>query len=437
MATKITSPRATVLSGWPDGVDNIADLKDLQRRKAPALREAVNVDIGTTGKPRRRKGYSLIQAGHAHSIYAPRGWPLALLVHDGELKVLRNEGGSESLTTLGAIDKFKPVAYCTQNDWIHGTNGVVTFRVNRDGVIAAWGVPMPAGFPVATPIAQGSMPPGRYQLAMTHLDALGEESGANPPILVELATDGGIELTDIPQPAGGVESIRFYLSPQNGTELYHAATIPIGVSSYAIYTAKDLWRDLETMHCDRVPPARFLCAYKGRIYFFIGNTLYYTLPLRYGVFKVHQTYFRFPHRGVGVAATDDALIVGTTHRAYRLQGDDPAGMTMLPIDDHGVVEGAMLEVPGGRLAGDVKLNTQNVVWLSTGGVLMRAAPGGAVIPITQGRLAIDRFAAGSMLYREQDEIAQIVSVLRGPQSTSGFAARDYADAVVVKNGITL
>jgi hypothetical protein len=438
MARPITDARLTRLGGWPAGVNNVRDLRDLQRGKPEdrAVRAAVNVDFSSSGKPRRRKGYTLVQSGFAHSLYAPSDWPLALLVLDGMLTALRNEGGAEALTALGGLSTTAKAAYCVQNEWIYGSNGHVTFRVSRDGVLGAWGVPMPQGMPVATPITDGSLPAGRYQIALTYLDAAGEESGARAPMLVELPADGGIALSAIPQPAGGVASIRLYLTPHNGTELYHAATVPVGVTDYTLYSVKDLGKGLETLHCERVPPARWLASYRGRIYFAIGDTLYYTLPLRFGLFQCHKTYLRFPHRINAVAATDDALIVGTEHMTYRLAGDDPVTMTMLPIDSAGVVEGAMLELPGGVLPGE-RFNVRNVVWWSKKGVLMRALPGGITVPVTQGRLAVARYASGALMYREHDEIAQLVTVLRGPQAPTSFAAQDRADATIVRNGIEL
>ncbi len=96
----------------------------------------------------------------------------------------------------------------------------------------------------------------------------------------------------------------------------------------------------------------------------------------------------------------------------------------------------MLAIPGGALPGE-GFNAGNVVWWSTKGVLMRALPGGITVPVSQGRLAVARHASAAMLYREQDELAQIVTVLRGPQAPTQFAARDHADAEIVRNGISI
>jgi hypothetical protein len=438
VARPITDGRQTRLSGWPAGVNNVDDLRDLQRGEPEtrAVRSAVNVDFSSTGKPRRRKGYALIEAGYSHSLYAPPGWPFALLVHNGMLTRLSHENGVDTLSALGGLSEHAKASYCEQNGIIYGSNSLVTWRVLADGTLAAWGVPMPQGMPVATPVPEGSMPAGRYQLTLTHLDEFGEESGARAPMLVELDQPGGIALSAIPQPVGGVASIRIYITPHNGTELYHAATVPVGTTSHTLYTPKDLGKALETLHCDRVPPARWLCAYRGRIYFAIGDTVYYTLPLRYGLYQIHATYFRFPARVQGIGATDDAVIVGTTDQVYRLQGEDPANMAMLPIDSAGMVEGALLQLEGGTLPGE-KINTRNVIWWSTKGVLMRALTGGITVPITQGRLAVPRHEGGALLYREQDEIAQLVTVLRGPQTPASFAARDRADAEIVRNGIVI
>lgn len=436
MATEITRQDRTVLRGWPAGVNNVRGLRDLNRGDAPALRAGVNVDITTTGKVRMRKGRTLVQAGLAHSLYSPPDWPIALLVLDGQLRVLRNDGGAETLTMIGGLSQTAPLSFCEQNDHILASNGLVTFRVTREGALRAWGVPIPQGMPLATPAANGTIPPGRYQLTLTNVADDGEESGARAPMLIEMAADGSIQLSDIPQPGAGVASIRVYLTHQNGADLYLAASLPVGTTTHTLFSLANAGKGLETLHCERVPASRWLCSYRGRVYFAIGDTVYYTLPLRYGLFKAHQTYFRFPHRVTGIAATEDALIVGTQHAAYRLLGADPADMAQVQADPSGVVEGTMLRLPGGVLPGE-GFNAGNVVWWSNRGVLMRAGPGGVVTPMTQGRLALPRFASGAVMYREQDEIAQIVSILRGPQSPAAFAASDHAEAEIVRNGISM
>lgn len=428
----MAAPRDLTIGPWPKGVNNVRALRDLP---ADTLRSAVNVDIPRSGRPRRRLGYSKLQAGNAHSLWAPENWPFALLVIDGQLSRLEIVDGQEVVTPLLASPASNRWRYTAMNDAIHASNGIATARISMVGALLAWGVENPGGQPTLSLLTGRGLEAGRYQVAITHVSPSGEESGAERAATIAVPADGGIQLHPFPRPDSG--RVNIYCSPPNGEALYKIASISNVVTSFAIDRSHlvQMGRLLDTQFCDRVPPCSFLCSYRGRIYFAIGDTLYYTLALRFGLFKVHETYVRFPHTITGVSAVDNGIYVGTRKGAFFLVGNDAKAMELRPVDAFGVVENT-LQACRATFGLDVPANELAAVWWSTNGTLMRGGPGGAVA-LTKGRLAVPTFTAGSLMVREQDQLQQLVSVLRGAENTSPLAARDAATVSVVRNGVVI
>jgi len=79
-------------SGWPEGIDNQHEPQSLalndHGNAQAALLKAENVDLLTgAGKPRRRKGYTLLHAGtRMHSLWKAEGMAFALFVENGTLR---------------------------------------------------------------------------------------------------------------------------------------------------------------------------------------------------------------------------------------------------------------------------------------------------------------------------------------------------------------
>jgi hypothetical protein len=420
--------------GWPLGVDNVHSLKDIGEK---ALRAAINVDIPASGRPRRRLGYSVLRAGNAHSLWAPDDWPFALLVIDGQLSRLELVNGVETVTPLLPAPTLNRWRYCAINDTVFCSNGVDTAKIKYDGSLASWGVPAPGGQPLLMAVPGYGLDAGRYQVSATFAAPDGEESGTGVASVLDVPADGGINLAAIPQPQTG--TVRIYCSPPNGDALYHVATLQPGITAFTLTRShlSQMGRALETQLCDRVPPSSFLCAYRGRIYFAVGDTLYYTLALRYGLYKLHQSYFRVPHRITGVCAVEDGIYVGTERLAYFVAGADPTDARLATVDAFGVVEATMTPVRASFGIDGISPQERAAVWWSANGVLMRGGPTGQVQAVTAGRLALPKFRIGAMLMREQDQLQQLVSVLRSAENESALAARDAATVTIVRNGITL
>ena len=421
------------LGQWPSGVDNVHDVRELQSRTSngfpqAALRAAVNVDLTPEGRPRLRKGYEQRSAGYAHSLWSPDSAKFAFLVKDSVLSRMTLNGDTEVFDDIGTVHPTRRMVYTEAAGRIFGSNGLSRWSY-EDG-LRPWGVETP-GLPSVTPANYGGLDAGTYKVNMTLIDRWGEESGCRESATATVTQGQGLALSDIPQPAGAdVVALRMYVSRADGEILYSSKQLPLGTTDYVLTRADvtDTGKPLETQFCERVPACKILFAFRGRLYFAIGSRLFYTLPLRYGLYKPSETYLPMPHAITDAVATNEAIFVGTERGTFRLSGDDPKTMDRRDVDGHGMVPGTATRL--------VRGDAVSAVWWSKDGVLFRADSSG-VTPLTRNRLALPEFQFGAVMQREMDGITQLVSTLRGAGATNSFTARDRFDAQVVRNGAVI
>lgn len=418
------------LSRFKGGVNTVLDVHELGK---DFLRAAVNVDIDKTGKIKRRKGYEEVATGLCHSLWSQDNWPYALLVKDGYLVRLDSD---ESLTTLAAVSPYRRMSYTVLNETVYMSNGAERFTASHLGTLGEWGVGEPGGQPTLSLVAGiGGAAPGTYLVGVTFLSPSGEESGSSQAAVITVPDTGSyaIRLTNIPYPATG--KTRVYVSQANGAQLFHAYDVPVGIASLDVYAA-GRGKLLETAFHSRVPASNIVRAYRGRVYMAVDGVLYYTPAMRYGLYRLHETYFRFPNVLTMVQPVEDGIYVATSRQTFFLAGNDPKTMTQRVVDNFGAVPqtgmytdrfAPSLEVAPGPCA----------LWWSTNGVLMQGRAGGAVLPVTRNRLALPSFTVGATMLRESGGVRQVVSVLKGPGDGSAAIAQDSAVAQVIRNGVLI
>lgn len=435
-----TQDKAPKLAPWPFGVDQVADLRELQSRKvdgvpAPALRAGVNVDLSPEGRPRRRAGYTKLSAGHAHSLREFGAF--ALLVRNGQVQRVTLNGATPTEQPLATVHPTQRMVYAEIAGRVFCSNGQARFVVSATGSLSGWGVESPPT-PAASAASFGGLDAGTYKVNATFVDASGEESGCGGSVEVTIADGQGVTVAGLTQPASSsVQWVQLYLSRPNGDVLYAARRVPVGVSSYTLVRQDaEPGKALETQFCDRVPPCRLLFAYKGRLYFVPaagdGKRLYYTVALRYGLYRRHEGFLPFPESITDAVPVADGLFVGAK-KTYRLSGDDPSSMQRVEIDPFGMVEGTATRVE----SRNGESTSIDALWWSGNGILFRAQDGGQVTPLTRNRLALPAFERGAVMHREFNGLPQYLSVLQGAQGPNAFGARDTASAEVVRNGVVI
>ena len=118
------------MDGWPGGVNNrIRETESASDRDSNAipnsafLRQALNVDLTAEGHPLRRRGYTLAQAGYAHSVF--RGGGLFFVVIDGALMVGPK---AAELAQVATVNKYLRMSYTTHAGAVYFSNGVDSGR---------------------------------------------------------------------------------------------------------------------------------------------------------------------------------------------------------------------------------------------------------------------------------------------------------------------
>lgn len=434
----MTVPRDSsmpAMKGWPDGIDNLNQEQDLARDQngiTSALRDAENSDLDRHGKPQRRDGYELqVPASDAHSLWADPEFPFGLFADDGTLRALREDATAFDLVAdIGSA----PVSYATVAGQVYWSSTQRNGRVTADAVPLPWGVPTPAGAPALSPAANGALHAGRYQVTVTFLSALGEESGAPQAALVDVPEGGGIQLDNVPQPADASMRVRVYLTPANGEVFYFGRDMPYGMTS-AVIGQHRAGKPLETQFMEPLPRGHIVRLLNGRLYVAVGGSLIFSEPMRYGLCNLVRNRIGFQTRLSMIEPVDSGgdapgLFVASGQRTYWLGGADPFAFKRKIARPHGVVPGTSLQVPAKvfGLEGDGMV----AYWLADNGVGCLGLPGGNVIPLRENQAIAPAAETGASLYRDLNGLRQVITTLQG-SIERGMAIGDSVGCEVVRH----
>ncbi|MGH8471094.1 MAG: hypothetical protein ACREVJ_01205 [Gammaproteobacteria bacterium] len=386
-----------------------------------ACRNAVNADFYDDGRWRRRGGRRLVYtSSDADSLW--RGAGMTLYRDGTSLKELIRaaDGTYTSRTVQSGLAPRRALVYQEVAGEVYWTNGIATGRIRR-GVNGPWGVTPPVQQPALSVTSSGGLDAGLYLVAITYLDASGQESGTGLAEQVSVPQGGGILASAIPSPPAG-HRIALYCSPSDGQVLYLFGEYPAAQKEVKIERFQGSI-PLETQFGIPPPAGERLCAYNGRIYIAKGSVLHATCPLRYDLSMPAQDDIPFEHPIRVVTDVTDGLYVATDTLTYFVTGLDTDALSMREVLPYGAPAGEAVELPG----------TSARVWFSHRG-LVQAGPQGQIVTRMDGAVAVSRFAKClAVLYRESAGIKQIVATLRSGEA-SDLAAQDYVDYELARRG---
>ena len=123
------------MDGWPGGVNNrIRETESSAEQGKDAipnsafLRKALNVDLTAEGHPLRRRGYTKLIGGYAHSVFHCDG--LFFVVIDG---VLKAGPKSTELVDVMTVNKYLRMSYASFAGSVYFTNGEESGRYATTG----------------------------------------------------------------------------------------------------------------------------------------------------------------------------------------------------------------------------------------------------------------------------------------------------------------
>lgn len=392
------------LAPWPKGVDTRSNLTALGNG---FLREAVNVTLDNTGKVKRRAGYTRRLAGDVHSIWANDTYLLAVL--DGSLVQIDTD--SWAPTTLRESVGADPLSYAQISNLLYYTSPSVCGRFDllTGTHYSDFGPPNPESQPTLGTLS-GGLPAGAYQVAITYVSRLGEESGSTLATTIELSGSQGLRLTNIPQ--GDADKIRIYCSMPSATsqEMFRQAEVNMGITEYDITSLKR-GRQLTTQFLEPLPKGSMLRYYRGRLYVVDGAVVYYSQPIHYGLYAPDDGYLApFPADISLLEPVEDGLYVGAAGTWF-LHGSGPDEYVQSRVDSETPIVGTGAGFPPDLIdPTPTKLAGRTAYWVAPSGPVYALASGVLLYPARTRLSGFEATSGVSALLRDGG-VDRMVTVL--------------------------
>lgn len=407
----LASPfKGGVIEGWPSGIDNRSADSDVPRS---ALRDAVNVDILSSGKPRMRRGMrQVIADAGAHSVFATTDWLIWATAN-----TLNISGPNLTKTVLLTDTRLSaPISYVLVNGRVYFSNENINGTITEDGLLEPWGITPPTTAPNMSASGAGTV--NRYiMLTCTFVLDSGEESGAPPARRIACPDDPVVTVTNIPQSSDTrVVATRLYFSAVDGSVLYHYVDVPAGTVSYvANGDFYDLGQPLETLLMEPPPPGHLLSARNGAIHIAVGSRVVHTQPMRYGLVDPGDKFYLFAERINLLSAMDEGVFIGAdqTYFIKNAVAEDPTQQAVLPYRP---LVGTLVNMP----------NSNDVMWFSERG-FVRGNDKGEVQNVTEMMIAVDSYQDGACGIVEYDGHRAVVATFKERTASTPYAARDYLE----------
>lgn len=295
------------------------------------LSQADNVDVDATGKLTRAEGYAKVYDGPVTNLYVTEDEQRAFIVEGDSLKQLLPDWTTVTLRTGLARGDFQ---WAEVNGAVYAANGrdflVIGLDEARD-----WGLPVPPT-PAVT-VAEGDLPPGRYQVTATHIHPDGRESGAPMGKVMDLTEPGGLRVgfDQLPFPA------RVYITATDSATYYRAYDTEALVTTWS-GPINRLVEPLKTQFLFAPPGGKVLGYRLGR--FYLGqyfpeanqSAVWPSQPLGFEHFDLMEALL-LPGEIRMIVGHPQGLILGCRDAIYAY--DEAQGLQTLA--DYGVVTGAV------------------------------------------------------------------------------------------------
>lgn len=316
------------------GINNV-DAPDHASLQPPAqgqplafLREAVDVDLASDGWPRTRQGFeSVAPLVDGRAIFAGAG---LLLVQDGG-SIVRLVPGDPAVKTVlvEGLDPELRAIFCAHFDQVYWSCGSQRGRIGSDGVARNWGCGV-CPRPTLTAVA-GGLPPGRYSVAATFIDAAGIEHGADRARDINLDGTQAIRATVAPLDQVAVQ-VRFYLAGPNNDRHYLWGDVAVSDLPAIISTLPQ-----DDTECDRIglgpPPGQISALISHNSTLIVATAdgwVYPSLGPAVHLFEIGQARMQLSEPVVAGAGLKGGWWAVTEQDAYWIAGDDPFKWDPIP-----------------------------------------------------------------------------------------------------------
>lgn len=400
-------------SSFDQGMNNRAPDFRLRTQQGYQLRDAVNVDVTTSGTLRSRAGYQQAIAGaDAHSLWSDD--TNALYVDAGILYWL-TAGPAGLVRTQVTTGVGRAVSYFSAPEGgVYWTDGV---RLER--AVAGASVRLNPATPVLQPsiVAStgGALVAGTYTVCFTAVDAAGRESAHTHPVQVAVPANGKITLALGTTPA---LPIKVYVSDVDGG-VVHAAVRIVSAGTVAV-DQPPLGGECPTWGMAAMPAGSIVRHFNGRLMTVVDSMLYVSEPFAPGLYRPESGFIPF-QAPITIMEPVQGQSPGTyvvADQTYWLPGD--------------ITQASIVNVlPYGAVAGSSqnRVDREVVHWMSVRG-LIQASTGGEVKNLQEDKIAITPTAFGATFVRDDNGTRQAVTSMYGKSTAQVAVATTYMDAEV-------
>lgn len=371
--------------------------------KAGTLRDAVNLDILTSGAFRRRGGFQSVLAGEGMTgMYAiPKG---LIVARSGELYLIKED--NSAISHIYGMQEQGPVDFTEYNGdlYILGKRVFCWLR-GMQGRVAPVGVALPDALPDIQSHGAGVMPEGDYAVAISVVDEYGEESPTK--LLGTLHLVGGIRLDNLQTRPG--YKYRVYASPPNGEVMYLVSEFDADVSMYFVMD-RPTGPANTTLHLAPMPPGDFVRGSRGRLYVATGDTLVFSDAMRPRLTDPRTNFIKFTGDIRFVEPVDAGIYVGDSAGVWWLAGTDPSKFTVLHVSESVPVKRSSLIVASADLPEQFRDSEHDcAVWLSSHGYVV-GSPDGKVTPLHPERVRLAADLEGNSVFMARQGVKQVVTL---------------------------
>lgn len=391
-------------AGWAKGINNKANWRDLPDG---FVRDTVNLDPLESGSMALRPGFDARYAGSA--VRGALAVGSHVLVADGTA-LLVHDALANSTTTLATIAGAGLFAGAVLNEELFFCTSNETLRY-KAGVLRPWGVPTVTAQPVPA-LTPGVLLPGVYQMAMTLVDAYGDEGATTQAVNIAVGVGQALSVT-LPPRAGYTP--RLYVSAADGSTLYLQAE---GAGAYKVNSVDDSTSRLETMHHRAPTPGSAVVSHNGVIATADGTAVWVTNPMRPHLVDRATRFFQFPAPVNMVASAGGGLYIGAD-KVYFIAGVETAEPEQTTVSEYPAVAGTAATLPDGR-----------AVWMTAYGIAV-SAPRGTAELVSGANFVPELALSGGSGIVQNNGNQTVVTTMRGGKGPNPLAASDYYEAEII------
>jgi len=364
------------------------------KMRTDSARDAVNADFDKDGNFIRRPGLrlALAQAG-MHSIWtSPTGLGSYAAYADQLCRVTRN-GNAVQLTPFYTLGSPDPVSFDELNNRVVFCNRGTLGQIEANGTARRLGAP-DANPPIAVAQADGGLFGGTALVAISYVNAYGEEGGLSVQVPVNVPAGGGIRLT-MPTPPADAVLTRIYRTGKSGT-LRWAADAPVGLNTYVLGAGK-IKKLAKTQFMQRMQGGDIVAAWQGRLLVARGRYLFWSESMNYGLTDPRHNHAQFPRRIAFIIGLPTGVYVGLrASTVVFLNGANPADWTHDETGGGAPEPRAAMKVTNQLFDPQLQLPSGELaLWLSERGYVI-GQPSGNIVEPQAKRIRLPATAAGSL-----------------------------------------